>query len=238
MAKLTNKVPEKDVQHVFDSIAGNYDKLNSIMSLGTHNKWRLDATEMIKGNPLDILDLCCGTADWSLVLGNKFPHAHIIGLDFSSEMLKIGQEKVNESGLDNIQLKQGNAMDLNYPDNTFDVVTIGFGLRNVPDANKVLKEIFRILKPNGQLVCLEAFKVDTPVVRWGWKLYFNDIMPTMGKIFASRKQEYQYLDDSVNKFVSIKKLVRMYRDAGFINIRVHNLMMKSAAIHYGMKPKK
>lgn len=236
MADLTNKVPEKDVQNVFDSIAGNYDKLNSIMSLGTHNKWRMQATNMIKGNPMDILDLCCGTADWSLLLASKFERAHVIGLDFSSEMLKIGQKKINESGLDNVQLKQGDAMKLAYPDNTFDVITIGFGLRNVPDANQVLKEIFRILKPNGQLLCLEAFKVETPVVKWGWKLYFNEIMPTMGKVFASHKPEYQYLDDSVNKFVSIKKLVRMYRDAGFINIRVRNLMMKSAAIHYGVKP--
>ncbi|WP_125708815.1 demethylmenaquinone methyltransferase [Companilactobacillus zhongbaensis] len=237
MSNLTNKVPEKDVQKVFNSIAGNYDKLNSIMSLGTHNKWRAQATDMIKGHPMDVLDLCCGTADWSIVLAEKYPQSHIIGLDFSSEMLKVGQEKVTASGLNNIQLKQGNAMDLDYPDNTFDVVTIGFGLRNVPDANKVLKEIRRILKPGGQLICLEAFKVDTPVVKWGWKLYFNEIMPAMGKVFASRKQEYQYLDDSVNKFVSIKKLVRMYRDAGFINIRVHTFMMKSAAIHYGVKPK-
>lgn len=237
MSNLTNKVPEKDVQNVFNSIAGNYDKLNSIMSLGTHNKWRTQATDMIKGHPRDILDLCCGTADWSIVLAEKYPQSHIIGLDFSSEMLKVGREKVTASGLSNIQLKQGNAMDLDYPDNTFDVVTIGFGLRNVPDANKVLKEIRRILKPGGQLICLEAFKVDTPVVKWGWKLYFNEIMPAMGKVFASRKQEYQYLDDSVNKFVSIKKLVRMYRDAGFINIRVHTFMMKSAAIHYGVKPK-
>jgi demethylmenaquinone methyltransferase/2-methoxy-6-polyprenyl-1,4-benzoquinol methylase len=238
MANLTNKVPEKDVQNVFNSIAGNYDKLNSIMSLGTHNKWRNEATNMIKGSPRDILDLCCGTADWSIGLAEKFPNSHVIGLDFSSEMLKIGRDKIAETKLNNVQLKQGDAMNLDYPDNTFEVVTIGFGLRNVPDANQVLKEIFRILKPNGQLLCLEAFKVETPVVRWGWKLYFNDIMPAMGKVFASRKQEYQYLDDSVNKFVSIRQLVRMYRDAGFINIRVHTLMLKSAAIHYGMKPKK
>ncbi|AKP67956.1 demethylmenaquinone methyltransferase [Companilactobacillus ginsenosidimutans] len=235
MSKLTNKVPEKDVQNVFDSIAGNYDKLNSIMSLGTHNKWRMEATNMIKGSPRDILDLCCGTADWSLVLANKYPNSHIIGLDFSSEMLKIGQEKINKSEFGNIQLKQGDAMNLDYPDNTFDVVTIGFGLRNVPDANQVLREIYRILKPNGQLICLEAFKVETPVVKWGWRLYFNEIMPAMGKVFASHKSEYQYLDDSVNKFVSIRELVRMYRDAGFINIHVRGFMMKSAAIHYGMK---
>ncbi|MFD1472403.1 demethylmenaquinone methyltransferase [Companilactobacillus mishanensis] len=238
MANLTNNVPEKDVQQVFDSIAGNYDKLNSIMSLGTHNKWRIAATDMIQGNPKDILDLCCGTADWSILLANKFQRAHVIGLDFSKEMLKLGQEKVDKTELDNIQLKQGDAMNLDYPDNTFDVITIGFGLRNVPDANQVLREIFRILKPGGQLLCLEAFKVETPVVKWGWKLYFNQIMPVMGKVFASHKNEYQYLDDSVNKFVSIKKLLRMYRDAGFINIRIKNLMMKSAAIHYGMKPKK
>ncbi|WP_125565293.1 demethylmenaquinone methyltransferase [Companilactobacillus insicii] len=232
---LTNKVPEHDVRKVFNSIATDYDKMNSIMSLGTHNKWRIKATDMINNHPKRILDLCCGTADWTILLGKKFPLAMVSGMDFSQEMLKIGQSKVAKSGLENVELLAGDAMNLTFLDNSFDVVTIGFGLRNVPDANAVLKEIYRVLKPGGQIVCLEAYKVETPVVRLGWKVYFDKLMPMMGKLFASKKNEYQYLDDSVNKFVSITQLVEMYRKAGFENVRVKNLMLKSAAIHFGEK---
>lgn len=232
---LTNKVPEKDVQKTFNNIAGNYDKLNSIMSLGTHQKWRQKATDNIKVNPDNILDLCCGTADWTIMLAKRYPHAKVIGMDFSQEMLKIAQHKVSDSNVRNIVLEAGDAMKLRYPDNSFDVVTIGFGLRNVPDANQALAEIYRVLKPGGQMLCLEAFKVETPIIKIGWKLYFNRLMPVMGKLFAKSKPEYQYLDDSVNKFVSIKRLAEMMQETGFQDIEVDNLMMKAAAIHSGLK---
>ncbi|APX71376.1 demethylmenaquinone methyltransferase [Companilactobacillus allii] len=232
---LTNKVSENDVKKTFNTIATDYDKMNSIMSLGTHKKWRVKATSMITNHPKRILDLCCGTADWTILLGKQFPLARVSGMDFSQEMLKIGQSKVGQSGLENVELLAGDAMDLTFRDESFDVVTIGFGLRNVPDANKVLQEIYRVLKPGGQVVCLEAFKVQTPVIKVGWKLYFNKLMPMMGKVFASKKDEYQYLDDSVNKFVSISQLVEMYQNAGFEDIKTKELMMKSAAIHVGTK---
>lgn len=232
---LTNKVPEKDVQKTFNNIAENYDKLNSIMSLGTHQKWRQKATDDIKVNPDMILDLCCGTADWTIMLAKRYSHAKVIGMDFSQEMLKIAQHKVSDSNVKNIVLESGDAMNLRYPDNSFDVVTIGFGLRNVPDANQALAEIYRVLKPGGQMICLEAFKVETPIIKVGWKLYFNRLMPIMGKLFAKSKPEYQYLDDSVNKFVSIKRLAEMMQEAGFQDIEVDNLMMKAAAIHSALK---
>ncbi|GEO79319.1 Ubiquinone menaquinone biosynthesis methyltransferase ubiE [Companilactobacillus mindensis DSM 14500] len=232
---LTNKVPEKDVQTTFNHIAGNYDKLNSIMSLGTHQKWRQQATRKLKVNPDKVLDLCCGTADWTITLAKRYPHAEVIGMDFSQEMLKIAQHKVSDAKVQNITLESGDAMNLRYPDNSFDAVTIGFGLRNVPDANQVLAEIYRVLKPGGQMICLETFKVETPIVKIGWRLYFNRLMPIMGKIFAKSKPEYQYLDDSVNKFVSIKRLAEMMQENGFHDIEVDNLMMKAAAIHSALK---
>ncbi|KRN99388.1 bifunctional demethylmenaquinone methyltransferase/2-methoxy-6-polyprenyl-1,4-benzoquinol methylase UbiE [Companilactobacillus kimchiensis] len=232
---LTNKVPEEDVQTTFNNIAGNYDKLNSIMSLGTHQKWRQAATDRISVNPDKILDLCCGTADWTIMLAKQYSHTKIIGMDFSQEMLKHAQHKVSEAGVHNVVLESGDAMKLRYPDNSFDVVTIGFGLRNVPDANKALAEIYRVLKPAGQLICLEAFKVETPIIKIGWKLYFNQLMPLMGKVFARSKTEYQYLDDSVNKFVSIKKLAKMMQQTGFRDIEVDGLMFKAAAIHSAVK---
>jgi len=233
---LTNKISETDVQNTFNNIAGNYDKLNSIMSLGTHQSWRKKATDQIKVNPETVLDLCCGTADWTIMLAKRFFHSKITGLDFSSEMLKIAQQKVGQSGVSNVTLESGDAMNLRFPDASFDVVTIGFGLRNVPDANKVLQEIYRVLKPGGQLICLEAFKVETPVISVGWRLYFNKLMPLMGKVFAKNKSDYQYLDDSVNKFVSIQKLAEMMHVTGFDDIEVNDLMFKAAAIHSAIKP--
>jgi len=232
---LTNKVPEADVQKTFNNIAGHYDKLNSIMSLGTHQKWRQKATNKISVNPDNILDLCCGTADWTIALAKKYPHAKIIGMDFSQEMLKLAQQKVGQTGVTNVTLEAGDAMQLRYPDNSFGTVTIGFGLRNVPDANKALQEIYRVLKPGGQVICLEAFKVETPIINLGWKLYFNHLMPMMGKIFAKSKTEYQYLDDSVNKFVSINQLAEMMNETGFKMIEVDDLMLKAAAIHSATK---
>jgi len=232
---LTNKVPEKDVQKTFNNIADNYDKLNSIMSLGTHQKWRRKATDKIEVNPERILDLCCGTGDWTIMLANRFRHSKITGLDFSQGMLKLAHQKIGKSGVTNITLESGDAMNLRFPDDSFDVVTIGFGLRNVPDANKVLQEIYRVLKPEGQLICLEAFKVETPIIKIGWRLYFNKLMPLMGKVFASSKTEYQYLDDSVNKFVSIKHLALMMQETGFKEIEVDDLMFKAAAIHSAIK---
>jgi ubiquinone/menaquinone biosynthesis methyltransferases len=232
---LTNKVPEADVKKTFNTIAGNYDKLNTIMSLGTHQKWRQKATAKITVGPDKILDLCCGTADWTIMLAKRYPHSRVVGMDFSQEMLKIAQHKVSNSEATNINLEIGDAMNLRYQDASFDVVTIGFGLRNVPDADKVLQEIYRVLKPGGQLICLEAYKVETPVIKIGWQLYFNRLMPLMGRVFAKSQSEYQYLDDSVNKFVSIKRLAEMMRDVGFKDITVDDLMFKAAAIHAAEK---
>lgn len=111
---LTNKVPEKDVQRTFNNIAGNYDRLNTIMSLGTHQSWRQKATQKINNQPQDILDLCCGTADWTVMLAHRFIHAKVIGVDFSQEMLKLAQQKVAKSKVTNITLESGNAMKLNF----------------------------------------------------------------------------------------------------------------------------
>lgn len=232
---LTNKVPEKDVQQTFNHIAENYDKLNSIMSLGTHQKWRQKATDKIIVGPDKILDLCCGTADWTIMLAKRYPHAKVIGMDFSQAMLEIGQHKVGDSGVNNVTLETGNAMELPYENESFDLVTIGFGLRNVPDAMQVLEEIRRVLRPGGQMICLEAFKVETPVIKLGWQVYFNKLMPLMGKVFARSQSEYQYLDDSVNKFVSIKQLAKMMQTVGFKDIEVDNLMFKAAAVHSAIK---
>lgn len=142
---------EQKVHHVFEKIYGNYDKMNSLISFKQHLKWR-KATMAIMNVPkgAHALDVCCGTADWTIALANEVgPEGSVVGLDFSKNMLKIGEQKVKDLHLDQISLMQGNAMELPFEDNSFDYVTIGFGLRNVPDYMQVLKELNRVAKPGG-----------------------------------------------------------------------------------------
>jgi demethylmenaquinone methyltransferase/2-methoxy-6-polyprenyl-1,4-benzoquinol methylase len=147
------KTKEQRVHEVFEKISGNYDKMNSVISFQQHKKWREDTMSRMnvqKGSTT--LDVCCGTADWTISMGQAVgPEGKAIGLDFSQNMLNVGYDKVK--AFPQIELIHGNAMELPYPDSTFDYITIGFGLRNVPDYMQVLKEINRVLKA-GRDVCL------------------------------------------------------------------------------------
>lgn len=149
---LTNHTPEHQVQQLFNQIAPQYDRMNSLISLGTHHHWRHQVMTSMTIHPGDFaLDVCCGTGDWTLALAQAVgPAGQVVGLDFSDQMLALADRKVRTAGFANrITLKQGDAMQLPYPDNAFNVVTIGFGLRNVPDANQVLSELTRVVKPGG-----------------------------------------------------------------------------------------
>ena len=149
---------EERVHNVFEKISENYDKMNSVISFQQHIKWRNDTMKRMNVQQgSKTLDVCCGTADWTIALADAVgPTGEVIGLDFSQNMLKIGQKKVKELGLNYVNLIQGNAMELPFPSESFDYVTIGFGLRNVPDYLQVLKEMHRVLKPGGMAVCLET----------------------------------------------------------------------------------
>lgn len=234
----TNDVPEAKVQEIFNHIAGEYDKVNLLISMGTHRKWRAQATKELDSNLDSILDLCCGTGDWTIeILRQVSKNTKVTALDFSEGMLDIAKQKLTKNNYqDRVNFIQGDAMKLPFDDNTFDAVTIGFGLRNVPDVNTVLSEIYRVLKPGGKLVSLDAFKVETPVVKTGWKFYFGTIMPLIGRAFNhNAKDEYEYLNSSVNHFVSISQLKKMYETTGFKNIRTKKYIFGSAAMHVGEK---
>ena len=149
---------EQRVHKVFEKISDNYDKMNSVISFQQHIKWRKDTMKKMNVRPgSKALDVCCGTADWTIALADAVgPSGEVVGLDFSKNMLKVGIEKVDGLGLKQVKLIHGNAMELPFQDNSFDYVTIGFGLRNVPDYLQVLKEMRRVLKPGGVAVCLET----------------------------------------------------------------------------------
>lgn len=236
MNNNTNNVPEEEVKDIFNSIAGNYDKVNSIISMGTHKKWRKFGTKQINPNSRKILDLCCGTGDWAIdIKQHVSDDTKVVAVDFSEEMLKIANEKFNNHNFENsIEIIQADAMSLPFPDDSFDAVTVGFGLRNVPNVNVVLKEIFRVLRKGGKLICLDAFKVETPIIKEGWKIYFSKLMPLVGQLFH-KDDEYKYLNSSVNSFVSPEELASMFDKNGFKKLRTKKFMLGAAAIIIGTK---
>lgn len=232
-----NKAPQR-VQGIFDGLAKDYDKMNDIISLGTHRSWRaktMASIDIPKNG--QILDVAAGTGDWTIALAKELgDKGHVTGFDLSSEMLAVAREKVREAGVSFwVTLTQGNAMELPYEDDTFDLVTIGFGLRNLPDAEKGMQELYRVLKPGGQLVVLETSQPDNPVIKPFWKMYFKGVMPMMGKVFAHDKDSYDYLEKTTEEFMSFTALADLMRETGFKTFAYQRFNFGAAAAHFGIK---
>ncbi len=180
------------------------------------------------------IDVCCGTGDWTIALAKAVgPAGQVIGLDFSQEMLKIAAKKVRAAGVsDRVTLVKGDAMQLPYDENRFDVATIGFGLRNVPDADQVLREMVRVVRTNGKIACLETSQPTNPAVKIGWEAYFKTV-PVMAKLAVNKYREYNYLERTTKQFVSAEKLAKMFEDAGMHNVTYRTFTLGAAALHLG-----
>ncbi|MGO4888122.1 demethylmenaquinone methyltransferase [Anaerobacillus sp. MEB173] len=228
---------EERVHQVFESIYKKYDMMNSVISFQRHKAWRKDTMKRMdvrKG--ASALDVCCGTADWTIALAKAVgPSGNVKGLDFSQNMLKIGERKVTHENLGNTELIHGNAMELPFADNSFDYVTIGFGLRNVPDYMQVLKEMNRVVKPGGKVICLETSKPTIPGFKQLYYFYFQRIMPVFGRMFAKSYEEYSWLQESTMNFPGREELAQLFRDAGFVNIEVKPYSGGVACMHLGYK---
>ena len=229
------KSKEQHVHEVFEKISGNYDKMNSVISFQQHKKWRDDTMQRMNVRAgSTTLDVCCGTADWTISMGEAVGNTgKAIGLDFSQNMLNVGIEKVKP--FPQIELMHGNAMELPFESNTFDYVTIGFGLRNVPNYMQVLKEIFRVLKPGGMFACLETSQSELPVYKQLFRFYFKFIMPVFGKFFAKSYKEYSWLQESAKDFPGMKALAKMLEQAGFTQVEYKPYSGGAAARHIGIK---
>lgn len=228
---------EERVHKVFEKVYHNYDKMNSVISFQQHKIWRKDTMRRMdvqKGK--SALDVCCGTADWTIALANAVGQdGKVVGLDFSKNMLKIGQDKVKD--FKNITLIHGNAMELPFDDNSFDYVTIGFGLRNVPDYLQVLKEMKRVLKPGGIAVCLETSQPTMFGFKQLYYFYFRFIMPVFGKLFAKSYKEYSWLQESARDFPGMIELANLFEQAGFKDVQYKPYSGGVAAVHIGHKQK-
>lgn len=230
--------PKRELVHnVFQNISDHYDKMNSIISFNRHRAWRKDVMKRMKvERGKKALDVCTGTGDWALALAEAVgDKGNVIGLDFSENMLKVAEEKLAKTSLKNVSFINGDAMDLPFPDNSFDYVTIGFGLRNVPDYKRVLKEMHRVCKPGGQVVCLETSQPTLFGYRQLYYFYFQHIMPLFGKIFAKSYDEYAWLNESAREFPGKEELKEMFLNVGFKEVKVKSYSGGVAAMHLAIK---
>lgn len=235
----SSKPKEEHVHDVFQQIAPNYDRMNNIISFNRHKAWRKFAMRKMAVAPGDsAIDLCCGTCDWTLSLAEASKNGPITGLDFSQAMLDVGRRKIAVDPYgDQITLIQGNAMELPFADNSFDYATIGFGLRNVPDLVQVLKEMRRVVKPGGMVVCLEVSKPTAQPFKGLYYFYFDRILPLFGKVFAKSYEQYKWLPESLKPFPGRKELAQTFRDVGLKQVEDYPLTGGVAALHIGIKEK-
>ncbi|CAM3210074.1 demethylmenaquinone methyltransferase [Lactococcus hircilactis] len=232
------EVKEEKVHEIFNHISKDYDRMNAIISFKQHDLWRAQTMKkMALTKGLTVLDLCCGTGDWTFDLADAVgKDGTVFGLDFSENMLEIAKEKSLQRHDQNISWIQGNALALPFEDETFDVVTIGYGLRNTPDYLIVLKEMFRVLKKGGKAVCIDTSHPRLPLYKQAFELYFEKIMPLFGRLFAHSFEEYQWLQKSAKDFPDAKTLCQLFEKAGFVNVNDKMHGGGAVATHFAHKP--
>jgi len=221
---------------MFDRIAQTYDQLNRLITFGMDKIWRKRVAKMIAANnPETILDAATGTGALAIDLA-KQSSAKIIGIDISEQMLAIGKEKINHLELDDIITMQlDDAEALSFESNTFDAISIGFGVRNFDNLNQGLSELYRVLKPGGQLVILETAVPKYFPLKQGYYLYSHWIIPILGKIFSRDKLAYEYLSDSASVFPYGERFNDILKENKFIDIVDHPQMLGIVTIYAAFK---
>lgn len=235
MSKLTEK--GRGIRDMFDRIAPRYDLLNRVLSLGIDRRWRRFAVRQL-AVPKDgmILDIATGTGDVALEIGRQTgPDVKIVGSDFTQGMLVLGRDKINVSPYrDRILLVNAPCESMPHPDGIFDGITIAFGIRNVVDRQKGLCEMVRVLKPGRRAVILEFATPHNGFFRAVYHFYFLRVLPWLGGLISQRSA-YQYLPDSVLEFPDRETFKGMMEQAGFVDVRVHDLTCGIAAVHVGTR---
>lgn len=229
---------KQQVEKMFDNIAPYYDFLNHFLSLGIDKIWRKKAISILQEDaPKYILDVATGTADVALETVKRVPEVDkIIGIDISNEMLEVGRQKIKKRQLtETIELQQGDSENLPFEDNTFDAITVAFGVRNFEHLEKGLQEMNRVLKPNGKLVVLEFSKPRIFPFRQLFNAYFKYLLPTIGKIKSKDPRAYQYLYESVQVFPDGKDFVRILEKTGYKSNQWKSLSLGICAIYTGRK---
>jgi demethylmenaquinone methyltransferase/2-methoxy-6-polyprenyl-1,4-benzoquinol methylase len=232
----TSDSKKEQVAEMFDNIAFRYDLLNGILSFGTHKGWRRKCVRKLKVlQPKQILDVATGTGDFAIASAKLHPDK-IIGVDISEGMMKFGRDKLKKLNLGNlIELQSGDAETLTFPDNSFDAITVGFGVRNFENLEKGLTNLSRVLKPGGKIVILEFSYPRAFPIKQIYNFYFTYWTPFIGKIFSKDTRAYSYLQESVKAFPNNENFVAVMNKCGFKNSSFQTLSFGVAAIYEAEK---
>ena len=234
-------VPEaekaKKVQGVFTSVASKYDVMNDVMSMGIHRIWKEVMMDWLAPRPSQkLLDVAGGTGDISFKFLKRAGSGHATVLDITENMMIEGRKRAEANQmLDRLDWVVGDAMALPFADNSFDVYTISFGIRNVTHPKDALNEAFRVLRPGGRLMVLEFSQIPVPLAQKAYDFYSFNVIPRMGKLIANDRDSYQYLIESIRKFPNQETFLSMVRQAGFENANYRNLSLGISALHSGWK---
>ncbi|MBB5211613.1 bifunctional demethylmenaquinone methyltransferase/2-methoxy-6-polyprenyl-1,4-benzoquinol methylase UbiE [Microbulbifer hydrolyticus] len=227
------------VADVFHSVAARYDVMNDLMSGGIHRLWKRFTIELSAARPgQTILDIAGGTGDltarFSRIVG---PTGKVVLADINESMLKVGRDRLLDRGIaGNVETVQADAQYLPFPDNTFDCITIAFGLRNVTDKDLALRSMLRVLKPGGRLLVLEFSKPESKLLEKVYDQYSFRLLPFMGKLVADDADSYRYLAESIRMHPDQETLKDMMVEAGFVDCEFHNMTGGIVALHKGIKP--
>ena len=234
-------IPEAEkagrVQGVFGSVASKYDVMNDAMSLGIHRIWKDAMMDWLAPRPGQrLLDVAGGTGDISFRFLKRAGHGHATVLDLTEPMLIEGRKRAEADQMaDSLDWVVGDAMALPFADNSFDVYTISFGIRNVTRPQEALNEAFRVLRPGGRLMVLEFSQIPNDLMQKVYDLYSFNIIPKLGKMIANDHDSYQYLVESIRKFPDQEAFLEMVKQAGFEQAKYRNLTMGIACLHSGWK---
>lgn len=235
--KNSSEGKKKQVEHMFDGIAGKYDSLNRVISLGVDQSWRRKVVrEILEGKPGRVLDMATGTGDLAISLA-RAGVPEVVGLDISEGMLEIGRNKVIESGLqEQVRMLTGDAEGIPSGDNAFQAATVAFGVRNFEDLDRGLSELYRVLSPGGKLVILETSVPEHALARLGYRMYCSLLLPAIGRIFSSDPHAYRYLSDSAAAFPFGEAFNNILRKTGFISVENRPQTFGAATIYVAIKP--
>jgi demethylmenaquinone methyltransferase/2-methoxy-6-polyprenyl-1,4-benzoquinol methylase len=227
---------KEQVAQMFNDIAGRYDLLNRLLSGGIDIYWRKRALRELKDiKPRTILDVATGTADLAILAQKSLHPDKITGIDISEGMLELGRKKIAAAGFLNIELQKGDSEKINFPDNSFDAITVSFGVRNFENLGNGLREMYRVLKPGGKLMVLEFSKPKASAFKGIYKLYMNVVAPGVGKMISKNQAAYQYLNDSVQVFPEGQDFINILETSGFSETSLKALSWGICTIYCGLK---
>lgn len=226
------------VERMFDRIAPRYDLLNRVLSLRLDVAWRRSAIRKLAAiQPKTVLDAATGTADLAIMAAKAIPEAHITGIDISNQMLAFGREKIRQLGLEGrVVLETGDGEALPYPDNHFDAVTVAFGVRNFEHLERGLAELYRVLRPGGQILVLEFSRPTIFPFKQLYNAYFKYVLPVIGRLTSRDPRAYQYLFESVQAFPDGERFTSILSQTGFKDTACNTLTLGVCSLYSAVKP--